>query len=134
METGDGDKNKPTVDSPTSVLEDEEEAFIDAKNGDSSNVSQSMLKEEEILSENPLKEEEEENDPNKTEELNETQFSRLDELLTQTQLYSEFLFEKMDDITVNAAEEDEDKTLAGNKRGRGRKKKATYNNASLFII
>lgn len=78
----------------------QEEAFIDAKNGDSSNVSQSMLKEEEILSENPLKEEEEENDPNKTEELNETQFSRLDELLTQTQLYSEFLFEKMDDITV----------------------------------
>ncbi|XP_031093187.1 ATP-dependent DNA helicase DDM1 [Ipomoea triloba] len=128
METGEGEKNKPTVDSPTSVLEDEEEAFLDAKNGDSSNVSQSMLKEEEILSENRLKEEEEENDPNKADDLSETQFSRLDELLTQTQLYSEFLFEKMDDITVNAAEEDEDKTVAGNKRGRGRKKKATYNN------
>ncbi|XP_019183028.1 PREDICTED: ATP-dependent DNA helicase DDM1 isoform X2 [Ipomoea nil] len=128
METGEGEKNKPTADSPTSVLEDEDEVFLDAKNGDTSNVSQAMLREEEILSENRLKEEEEENDPNKTDELSETQFSRLEELLTQTQLYSEFLFEKMDDITVNAAEEDEDKTLAGNKRGRGRKKKTTYNN------
>lgn len=31
--------------------------------------------------------------------LSETQFTKLDELLTQTQLYSEFLLEKMDDIT-----------------------------------
>lgn len=77
----------------------QEEVFLDAKNGDSSHVSQTMLKEEEILSKSRLKEEEEANEP-KEAELNETQFSKLDELLTQTQLYSEFLLEKMDDITV----------------------------------
>lgn len=32
-------------------------------------------------------------------DLNETKFTKLDELLTQTQLYFEFLLEKMDDIT-----------------------------------
>lgn len=32
-------------------------------------------------------------------DMNDTQFTKLDELLTQTQLYSEFSFEKMEDIT-----------------------------------
>lgn len=32
-------------------------------------------------------------------ELNDTQFTKLDELLTQTQIYSEFLLETMEDIT-----------------------------------
>ncbi|RAL52518.1 hypothetical protein DM860_017212 [Cuscuta australis] len=139
-EMGNGDMGKPLADSPTSVLEDEnpsketqvkveEEVFLDAKNGDSSCVSESMVKEEEVLLGNRGKEEEESVEEKKAVDLNETQFSKLDELLTQTQLYSEFLLEKMDDITVNGVEEDEVKPAEESKRGRGRKRKAatTYN-------
>lgn len=47
-----------------------------------------------------LKEEEEKmNEPKEEPHLNDLQFTKLDELLTQTQLYSEFLLENMDTIT-----------------------------------
>jgi ATP-dependent DNA helicase len=99
-------------DSPTSVLNEEEnceeksvtvveEEILLAKNGDSSLISEAMAQEEEQLLK--LREDEEKANnagsavaPN----LNETQFTKLDELLTQTQLYSEFLLEKMEDITI----------------------------------
>lgn len=60
-----------------------------------------MEEEDEKLQEERLKEEEEEkaNEPKEEPHLNDIQFTKLDELLTQTQLYSEFLLEKMDDIT-----------------------------------
>ncbi|CAH9119542.1 unnamed protein product [Cuscuta europaea] len=126
-----GDMDKPLADSPTSVLEDEdpskeelkveEEVFCDSKDGDSSFISESMVKEEEVLLENRMKEEEENVE---AVDLNETQFSKLDELLTQTQLYSEFLLEKMDNINVDGAEEAEVKPAEETKRGRGRKRKA----------
>lgn len=78
----------------------EEEVLLDAKNGDSSLISKAMTEEEEKLLEERVKEEEEVNGADKAAHLNDTQFTKLDELLTQTQLYSEFLLEKMDDITA----------------------------------
>ncbi|KAH7833315.1 hypothetical protein Vadar_005082 [Vaccinium darrowii] len=133
-------KNEAPVESPTSVLEDEdisneeigvkleEEILLDAKNGDSSLVSRTMAEEEEKLLESRMKEEGEK-DPTEAPRLNDTQFTKLDELLTQTQLYSKFLLEKMDDITNNGVEEDDD-TGKGKKRVRGSKRKAatSYNN------
>lgn len=78
-----------------------EEEILLAKNGDSSLISEAMAQEEEKL----LKIREDEEKANNAgsavaPDLNETQFTKLDELLTQTQLYSEFLLEKMEDITI----------------------------------
>lgn len=63
----------------------------------SSLVSKTMAEEEENLLKERAKEEEEQCE--EAPDLNDTQFNKLDELLTQTKLYSEFLLEKMDDIT-----------------------------------
>jgi hypothetical protein len=71
---------------------------FEAKNGDASLITEAMKQEEEKLQEARVKEDEEAAkssrlDPN-------FKFSKLDELLTQTQLYSEFLLERMENITV----------------------------------
>ncbi|KAL8240546.1 hypothetical protein R6Q59_013901 [Mikania micrantha] len=129
---------EPVADSPTSVLEDEdickekvgvkveEEVFLDAKNGDSYLISDAMAEEEKKLEhQRHLEEENEEKAP--VPSLNDTQFTKLDELLTQTQLYSEFLLEKMDDITNNGLAEDADEVKEETKKGRGRKRKAVSN-------
>ncbi|KAE9466942.1 hypothetical protein C3L33_01131, partial [Rhododendron williamsianum] len=110
----------------------EEEILLDAKNGDSSLVSRAMAEEEEKLLESRVKEGE--NHPTEAPRLNDTQFTKLDELLTQTQLYSKFLLEKMDAITVNGVEEDDD-TVKGKKGGRGSKRKAAtnYNNLEVML-
>nr|AAP92713.1 Swi2/Snf2-related protein DDM1 [Arabidopsis arenosa] len=128
-------------DSPTSVLNEEEnceeksvtvveEEILLAKNGDSSLISEAMAQEEEKL----LKIREDEEKANNAgsavaPDLNESQFTKLDELLTQTQLYSEFLLEKMEDITINGIEGESQKAEP-EKTGRGRKRKAAsqYNN------
>ncbi|PIN06882.1 DNA repair protein, SNF2 family [Handroanthus impetiginosus] len=133
-------KSEPLVDSPTSVLEDEDckenlgvklEDKIDAESRDCSLISKTMEEEEEKLQEERLKEEEEEKEiePKEEPHLNDIQFTKLDELLTQTQLYSEFLLEKMDDITKNGLDDD-GKAVKEGKRGRGSKRKsgASYNN------
>ncbi|XP_059640968.1 ATP-dependent DNA helicase DDM1-like [Cornus florida] len=136
-------KNEGAADSPTSVLEDEgdckekievkleEEILLAPKNGDSSLISRAMAEEEGKLLEARVKEEEEErvNEHKEAPYLNDTQFTKLEELLTQTQLYSEFLLEKMDDITINGLEE-EGGTVKEKKKGRGSKRKAAtdYNN------
>ncbi|PHU27012.1 ATP-dependent DNA helicase DDM1 [Capsicum chinense] len=138
-----GVKDKAAADSPVSVLAEEdtckeelavklgEEVTLGAENGDAINVPEDMAKEEEILIRARAKEEEEQ--LNKLKEapiLNDTQFTKLDELLTQTQLYSEFLLEKMDNITTMNVVEDEEKSGKEKKKGRGSKRKATtsYNN------
>uniref|UniRef100_A0A803KVV3 ATP-dependent DNA helicase DDM1 n=1 Tax=Chenopodium quinoa TaxID=63459 RepID=A0A803KVV3_CHEQI len=130
----------PNVDSPTSVLEDEDivkeepevsDVLIEAKNGDAILISKEMAEEEEKLLEVRVKEEiaEKERLAAEAATLNESQFSKLDDLLSQTQLYSEFLLEKMDDITLNGVEEQEEEELnKGKKRGRGGKKKAVQYN------
>lgn len=121
----------PPVESPTSVLEEEEvevksEEEVVADDGSSSLVLKSMVEEEEKLLKASAKEEEElcEEAPN----LNDSQFNKLDELLTQTKLYSEFLLEKMDDITLNPGEQEnqdeEESQPSVKKKGRGAKRKA----------
>ncbi|GFQ06665.1 ATP-dependent DNA helicase ddm1, partial [Phtheirospermum japonicum] len=76
-----------------------------------------------------LKEEEKTDEPKEAPVLTDTQFNKLDELLTQTQLFTEFLLEKMDDITKNGVEDD-GTAVKEVKKGRGSKRKAasTYNN------
>ncbi|CAN8277631.1 unnamed protein product [Cochlearia groenlandica] len=132
-----------SIDSPTSVLNeeenDEENKTVNAVegNGDMSLetvISEAMVQEEEKLLK--TREEDEEKsvsalDTNSAPDLDETQFTRLDELLTQTKLYSEFLLEKMEDITINGIEsESQIADLEPKKSGRGRKRKDTsqYNN------
>ncbi|KAL8211139.1 hypothetical protein R6Q57_005576 [Mikania cordata] len=156
---------EPLADSPTSVLEDEdickekvgvkvdEGVFLDAKNGDSYIISDAMAEEEKKL-EHQRHMEEENEEKASVPSLNDTQFTKLDELLTQTQLYSEFLLEKMDDITnvfsyflfnlhimfiisklvtlfelQNGLAEDADEVKEETKKGRGRKRKtvSSYN-------
>lgn len=74
---------------------------LNAKNGDSSLISETMEKEEEMLMKERVKKEDTEAVvPQEAPHLNDSQFTKLDELLTQTQLYSEFLLEKMDSITT----------------------------------
>ncbi|XP_042018136.1 ATP-dependent DNA helicase DDM1-like [Salvia splendens] len=124
------------ADSPTSVLEDEDckgnsgvkGEVDDVKEGCHPLISKAMEEEEEKLLEERLKEEEQK--PIEGASLNDTQFTKLDELLTQTQLYSEFLLEKMDDITKNGLDDDEKTVVKGGTRGRGTKRKAgaNYNN------
>ena len=54
-----------------------------------------MAKEEEMLMKERVKEEDAKRVvPQEASHLNDSQFTKLDELLTQTQLYSEFLLEK----------------------------------------
>ncbi|KAF6166627.1 hypothetical protein GIB67_005489 [Kingdonia uniflora] len=124
------------ADSPTSVLTDEAEGeLLNAKNGDASLISKAMAEEEDILLKSRVKEEEVTvvNETNGVlPVLNDNQFTKLDELLTQTQLYSEFLLEKMENITFdgvenvveNEAEDQNEDTAKGKKRGRGMKRKA----------
>lgn len=69
----------------------------EAKNGDATLISAVMAEEEVKLEQQ--RNQEEESVAKEPPTLNDTQFTKLDELLTQTQLYSEFLLEKMDDIT-----------------------------------
>ncbi|KAH9622510.1 hypothetical protein KSS87_005654, partial [Heliosperma pusillum] len=129
------------IDSPTSVLAEddvvkeeaevklEDTVLIDAKNGDSTLISKKIAEEEEKLQEARVKEEETEIEilPEAPVHLNDTQFSKLDDLLTQTQLYSEFLLEKMDDITNGVAvqEEQPEEPSKEKKKGQGRKRKAS---------
>ncbi|KAG5241261.1 hypothetical protein OIU76_024452 [Salix suchowensis] len=126
-------ENEAPADSPTSVLEDEEkckvkeeEIFVEAKNGDSSLISKSMAEEEEKLLESRIKEVQE-TVPEEAARLNESQYTRLDDLLTQTQLYSEFLLEKMDQITANGVEQEDEPAKRSRGRGSKRKAAALYN-------
>ncbi|RDY07314.1 ATP-dependent DNA helicase DDM1, partial [Mucuna pruriens] len=139
METKNKVKNEdPSVESPTSVLEDEdvcdlkeevkleEEAIADVKDDGSFLISKTMAEEEEKLHEARIKEEEAQCE--EALDLNDTQFNKLDELLTQTKLYSEFLLEKMDDITLTTGEqengEEQESNPSAKKKGRGSKRKA----------
>lgn len=131
-------ENEAPADSPTSVLEDEEKCkikeevkleeviFVEAKNGDSSLISKSMAEEEEKLLNSRIKEVQE-TVPEEAARLNESQYTRLDDLLTQTQLYSEFLLEQMDQITTNGVEQEDEPAKQSRGRGSKRKAAALYN-------
>ncbi|CAN6287011.1 unnamed protein product [Urochloa humidicola] len=104
---------------------------LEAKNGDASLITESMKKEEEQLEEARIKAEEEEEARKREEAAKlafnpETRYSKLDELLTKTQLFSEFLLEKMDQIADEVVEpQTEEPPAEEKKKGRGRKRKAT---------
>ncbi|ONM08730.1 chromatin complex subunit A 106 [Zea mays] len=88
-----------------------------------------MKKEEEQLEEARIKAEEEE-EARKREEVAklafdpESRYSKLDELLTKTQLFSEFLLEKMDKIADEVVEPQGEESPVEKKKRRGRKRKA----------
>lgn len=79
----------------------EEVVILDAKCEHTLLISKDMEQEEAKLLEARVEEDvEQENVSEKEAHLNDLQFNKLDELLTQTQMYTEFLLEKMEDITV----------------------------------
>ncbi|ONM08731.1 chromatin complex subunit A 106 [Zea mays] len=102
---------------------------LEAKNGDVSLITEAMKKEEEQLEEARIKAEEEE-EARKREEVAklafdpESRYSKLDELLTKTQLFSEFLLEKMDKIADEVVEPQGEESPVEKKKRRGRKRKA----------
>lgn len=63
-------------------------------------ITEEMAEEERRLLEVRAKEDAEKELKMPAPNLADTMFSKLDELLSQTQLYSEFLLEKMDDIAL----------------------------------
>ena len=76
---------------------------LEAKNGNASLITEVMKKEEEQLEEARLQAEEEEEARKREEAARlafdpETRYNKLDELLSKTQLFSEFLLENMDKI------------------------------------
>nr|CAB3498397.1 unnamed protein product [Digitaria exilis] len=103
---------------------------LEAKNGDASLITEAMKKEEEQLEEARIKAEEEEEARRREETARlaldpEARYSKLDELLTKTQLFSEFLLEKMDQIADEVVEHQaEEPPAEEKKKGRGRKRKA----------
>ncbi|RCV09383.1 hypothetical protein SETIT_2G023300v2 [Setaria italica] len=103
---------------------------LEAKNGDASLITEVMKKEEEQLEEARLKAEEEEEARKREEAARlafdpETRYNKLDELLTKTQLFSQFLLEKMDQIADEGVEtQAEEPEVEEKKKGRGRKRKA----------
>ncbi|GJM96432.1 hypothetical protein PR202_ga13268 [Eleusine coracana subsp. coracana] len=81
---------------------------LEAKNGDASLITEAMKKEEGQLEAVRVKAEEEEEARKREEGAKlafdpEARYSKLDELLTKTQLFSEFLLEKMDAIADKRA-------------------------------
>ncbi|RCV41152.1 hypothetical protein SEVIR_9G111000v4 [Setaria viridis] len=122
------------------VKEEEVDDFVDeslsvpidleAKNGDASLITEAMKKEEEQLEGARVKSEEEEEARKREEAAKqafdpEARYSKLDELLTKTQLFSEFLLEKMDQIADEVVEpQAEEPPAEEKKKGRGRKRKA----------
>ncbi|WVZ60315.1 hypothetical protein U9M48_010359 [Paspalum notatum var. saurae] len=103
---------------------------LEAKNGDASLITEAMKKEEEQLEAVRIKAEEEEEVRKREEAAKlafdpQARYSKLDELLTKTQLYSEFLLEKMDQIADEVVEpQAEEPPVEEKKKGRGRKRKA----------
>lgn len=132
--------------SPISVLEDEgmsrsEAPVVDIEDNDLSihgealEVPEDMAMEEKRLEEERAQREKKEMEKqlsNGSSQMDHLLFNKLDELLSQTQLYSEFLLEKMDDITFIPSENGNAKASAVKKSGRGRKRKMVTNNADSY--
>ncbi|PVH63377.1 hypothetical protein PAHAL_2G017400 [Panicum hallii] len=115
---------------------------LEAKNGDASLITEVMKKEEEQLEEARLQAEEEEEARKREEAAGlafdpETRYSKLDELLTKTQLFSEFLLENMDKIADESVEtQAEESQIEEKKKGRGRKRKVKpqYNDKAKTAV
>lgn len=94
---------EPVNDEPADGILDSLPIDLEAKNGDASLITEAMKKEEEQLEDTWRKAQEEEEARKREEAARiafdpETRYNKLDELLTKTQFYSEFLLENMDRI------------------------------------
>ncbi|KAJ6745113.1 ATP-DEPENDENT DNA HELICASE DDM1-LIKE ISOFORM X1 [Salix purpurea] len=92
-----------------------------------------MAEEEEKLLKSRMKEEEIEKAAEA--QLDESQFNKLDQLSTQTQLCAEFLLEKIGQITANGAEQ-ESEAAEQKERGRVSKRRAAaeHNSVSFYPL
>ncbi|MCO5551009.1 hypothetical protein L7F22_004504 [Adiantum nelumboides] len=108
------------VDSPISVLEDE----AVSEGSDTPLITDEMLEEEKRLEEVRAKEDAEKELKVPAPKLADTMFSKLDELLSQTELYSQFLLEKMEDIALETTVDLKPADVTDVKKGQGRKRKA----------
>eukprot|EP01018_Ginkgo_biloba_P025603 Gb_06567 [translate_table: standard] len=139
-----GPRNGGEADSPISVLEDEltsvgcEVPFtgddivmpLNFESGEVLLITDDMAEEEKRLEEARVKVEDAGNKilmKNEAPKVDDSKSSKLDDLLNQTQLYSEFLLEKMDDITYNASVNSNAQMTEGNKKGKPGKRKAAAN-------
>ncbi|TVU40914.1 hypothetical protein EJB05_14399 [Eragrostis curvula] len=125
LEPGKEEQADDFVDASSSIPID-----LEAKNGDAFLITDVMKKEEEQLEEARVKAEEEE-EARRREEAARLAFdpaenySKLDALLTKTQLFSEFLLEKMDKIADEEENvETKEPQIEEKKKGRGRKRKS----------
>jgi ATP-dependent DNA helicase len=103
--------------------------------GEALEIPEDMAMEEKRLEEERAEREKKEMEKqlsNGTSQMDHLLFNKLDELLSQTQLYSEFLLEKMDDITFIPSENGNAKASAVKKSGRGRKRKMVATNADSY--
>lgn len=116
-----GNVNKNAVDSPISVLKEEDVS----ESSDALLVTEEMVEEERKLQDVRSKQEAESESKIAASKLGDTMFNKLDELLSQTQLYSEFLLEKMDDIALSAADNGIENGNAEDKKTGGKRKAAS---------
>eukprot|EP00249_Psilotum_nudum_P034692 c54092_g1_i1 orf=41-724(+) len=107
------------TDSPISVLEDKGVSV----GSQILLLTEEMAEEERKLEQERVKQEALEMMSESSPKFSNSMFSKLDELLSQTQLYSEFLLEKMDDIAIGSGENGHPGDLSMKKSGRGGKRK-----------
>lgn len=91
-------------------------------------ITKEMVEEEKRLEEARLKHQGAEMEisiKSETIEMNDSMFSKLDELLNQTEMYTKFLLEKMDDMTSYAGADDNAQSTQGTNAKRSRKRKST---------
>lgn len=102
---------KAHAESPTSVLSDEGASVASDDATVTETVTEKMLEEEKRLAEERAKKEAEEAEAllKAAPTLDESSFSKLDQLLNQTKIYSQFLLERMDDIAMGPCEKEDDK-------------------------
>ncbi|KAH7316187.1 hypothetical protein KP509_21G081900 [Ceratopteris richardii] len=87
-----------------------------------------MVEEEKRLQEIRAKEDAEKELVLPAPQLADTMFNKLEELLSQTELYSQFLMEKMDDIALEEKVKPEPQDLKETRKGRSQKRKADLQN------
>ncbi|KAG0626380.1 hypothetical protein M758_2G121300 [Ceratodon purpureus] len=121
-------KERVHVESPVSVLSDEGASVA----SDDAIVTEKMLEEEKRLAEERAQIEAAEAEAllKATPNMDEAHFSKLDQLLNQTKIYSQFLLERMDDIAMapgdkGAEEQDEKEDAKGSKKKGAGNRKAT---------
>ncbi|KAH9312679.1 hypothetical protein KI387_027714, partial [Taxus chinensis] len=89
------------------IKEEDEGMVVNLQNGHIRVIAEKKAKEDKGFEEAPSKHHDAKGETsikNETPELDDSMFSKLNDLLNQTQMYSKFLLEQMDDITVVSSE------------------------------